>query len=103
VVAVRCPHNFLPPGGRYPLCGVDGVICFGPDQHCWDACPVYFGEWGAWRSFVGAVDGLWFVVIGGIDRYGYPRDVQYVPTQTLYDAVGWSPWSAEGATGGDAE
>jgi hypothetical protein len=47
---MSCPHNFLPQGGKYPLCGIDGGICFGPDHHRWDECPVYFGPWGAWRS-----------------------------------------------------
>jgi hypothetical protein len=47
---MSCPHNFLPQGGKYPLCGIDGGICFGPDHHRWDECPVYFGPWGEWRA-----------------------------------------------------
>ena len=87
---MSCPHNFLPQGGKYPLCGIDGGICFGPDHHRWDECPVYFGPWGAWRAFVAQIRNFdnGYVYIAG--PAWWSDEVWFMPQKTIA-ASGWMP------------
>ena len=84
---MSCPHNFLPQGGKYPLCGIDGGICFGPDHHRWDECPVYFGPWGAWRAGLAVVAAAATHPIWDPNYYDLFPEGEWGPLR----AVGWSP------------
>ena len=102
---MSCPHNFLPQGGKYPLCGIDGGICFGPDHHRWDECPVYFGPWGAWRSVGREVSWRAEVISEMAQEYDTDRLnlgalfvslAMYIEIRIYLEAVGWSPCTCGG-------
>lgn len=94
-----CPYSFDEPigsgipallDGRYWCMGHIALGMSARRRRCPEDCPVCLGEWGAWRSVVGAVTDLYNEAVESDDEF-IPFFVWLDHWRLIHMVAGWSP------------